>query len=433
MDEETTSRQEHSQDAATDADAAPLGAGFTTSARGWAVMLLFRFQESTAGLTSLAFGFFLPFIKDDLGITPVQAGWLQLANGIPPVVLAVPFTAVFSRFRPVSLIFWASLVAIPFVVLQAFAVNFVTLFIPRLLFSVFRTTEAPARTLLLQQWASRKHYALVNAIGLSQHSVLLAAAFSTIAIIVGAVGSWRTAFFILSGALLAELLVWRSIAREDRAPVQALARALRGPMPNPLSILRRYPQLVLLGIVSYQLGVMWIGMVTFLPTVMKEERHISLAFSGPLVAFLYFGIIPTAVFGDWIGRHVPNRKVLLTVTALANTACGLAITLTPNPWLLMAFMFALGAVWAPFPAIQVLPFDFPGIQPREVAMAVSLMGTLGGLGFATGALITGYAAEVTGSLVSGLLAMSVFTGTGVIAGLLYPSGRTKARVATLSA
>lgn len=426
MGDEATTRQEGSQGAAPEAEAAPLGTGFTTSARGWAVLLLAWFQGSSAGLTSLAFGFFLPFIKEDLGITPVQAGWLQLANGIPPVVLAVPFTAVFSRFRPVSLIFWASLVAIPFVVLQGFAVNFVTLFIPRLLFAVFRTTEVAARPLLLQQWASRKHYALVNAIGLSQHSVLLAAAFSTIAIIVGAVGSWRTAFFILSGALLAQLLVWRYIAREDRAPVQALTRALRGPMPNPLSILRRYPQLVLLGIVSYQLGVMWIGMVTFLPTVMKEERHISLAFSGPLVAFLYFGLIPTAPFGDWIGRHLPNRKALLTVTALANTAFGVAIALTPNPWLLMAFMFALGAVWAPSPAIQVLPFDFPGIQPREVAMAASLVGTLGGLGFATGALVTGYAAEATGSLASGLLAMSVFTGTGIVAGLLYPSGRVKA-------
>ncbi len=83
-------------------EAAPAGP-VRTPARGWAVLLLFRFHLSTAVLISYTFGVFLPFIREDLRLSPLQAGLLQGIWWVTPTVLSIPVGTWFSRFRPVKL------------------------------------------------------------------------------------------------------------------------------------------------------------------------------------------------------------------------------------------------------------------------------------------------------------------------------------------
>jgi cyanate permease len=72
------------------------------------------------------------------------------------------------------------------------------------------------------------------------------------------------------------------------------------------------------------------------------------------------------------------------------------------------------------PVIEVPPFEFPGIRPREVAVVVSLIKTLSILGFALGPLVTGVVAQLAGSLQMGLLVLCLLTGTSIMAGWCYP-------------
>jgi hypothetical protein len=81
----------------------------------------------------------------------------------------------------------------------------------------------------------------------------------------------------------------------------------------------------------------------------------------------------------------------------------------------------IGLVWIVSPILDVLPFEFPGIRPLEVAVISSLIRTLMGLGFAIGPMLTGLVAQLSGSLQLGLLTLCLLTGIGVIAGWLYPS------------
>ena len=71
-----------------------------TPPRGWAVILLSRFRRSSIVVNSFAFGIFLPFITEDLGLTPLQAGLLQAVWWVATAALTLPFGAYFSRFRP---------------------------------------------------------------------------------------------------------------------------------------------------------------------------------------------------------------------------------------------------------------------------------------------------------------------------------------------
>ncbi|PKB79231.1 MAG: hypothetical protein BZY88_14265 [SAR202 cluster bacterium Io17-Chloro-G9] len=399
-----------------------LSAGLTsTPARGWAVLLLFQLRGSSIILASFTFGIFLPFITKDLHLSPLEAGLLQAVWWITSALLALPFGTWFSRFRPVPLVLVSLLLGIPFLFLQGLAVNFFVLLMARFFFVLFHVITTPARTLLLQEWVAPRHYALVNAVGLSQHSTLLAVAISTSALLIAVVGSWRLAYFILGGFLMVQMVAWVLVAREERAPVSGLRRALRTQVGTPLRAIRAYPQGWLIGVTMFSWSATWTAMVTFLPTFLLEERELSLKLGGPLLAFLYYVLIPSAPVAAFLERRVRSRKLFLWVPSLFNMIFGVAIAVTPNPFLLMALITGLGMVWIASPVVQVLPFEFPGIRPREVAVVAALVGTFSGLGFAAGPLITGLVAQLTGSIQTGLIVLSLITGIGVIAGLLYPS------------
>lgn len=385
------------------------------------MLLLFRAQGSSVILVSYTFGLFLPFISRDLSVSPLQAGLLQGVWWATASLGALPAGIWFSRFRPVPLVLVSLLLAIPFLFLQALASSFVILLLGRLLFVLFHVLATPARTMLLQQWAAPRQYALVNAVGLSQHSIILAVAVSTSALLITGVGSWRIAYVILGGLFLAQIAAWVVIARERSAPVKEFQERLSEQPGSPFHAIKSYPQCWLLAATMFALSATWTAMVTFLPTLWLEERGVPLTLGGPLLGFLYYGLIPSGILGGSLAQRVHNRKLLLWVPALLNVFFGLAITLTPYPLLLMILITGLGLVWVATPALQVLPFEFPGIRPREVAVIASLVVTFSGLGFAAGPVITGMVAQLTGSLQTGLVVLCLLTGLGVIAGLMYPS------------
>ena len=311
------------------------------------------------------------------------------------------------------------LLGVPFLFLQGLANSFLVLLLARFFFVAIHVITTPAHTLLLQQWVAPRQYATVNAVALSQHSIILALAVSTSALLITVLGSWRLAYFILGGFFVIQTLAWLIVAREQQAPVQGLQNALEQQEGTPLRALWAYPQGWFIGITMFALGATWTAMVTFLPTLWLEERGVSLTLGGPLLGFLYYGLIPASLLGGFLARKVRKRKLMLWIPALLNVVLGVAITLTPYPWLLMLLITGLGIVWIITPVIQVLPFEFPGISPREVAVVNALVLTLMGLGFAVGPVVTGLIAQITGSLEIGLVALCLGTGIGIISGLLY--------------
>jgi len=392
-----------------------------TPLRGWLVILLFRLQESSIVLNSFTLGLFLPFITVDLKLSSLEAGLLQGIWWITSATLMLPFGTWFSRFRPVPLVTISLILLVPFIFFQGLAGSFLALFTIRFFLVLFRTFTAPVQSMILQQWAARKHYALINSFGLAQHSILLAIVVSASAMAITFIGSWQTTYFLIGLFLLLQLVIWMIVAKERHAPVKDLQRALAAQTGTPLKAIRVYPQAWLLGITMFGLGATWTAVVTFLPTFILEERQIPLTLSGPILGFLYYSLIPSALVGGVFAGKVKNRKLLLWLPALLNMLFGIGVAIFPNQILIICFIAGIGMVWMASPAIQVLPFEFPGITPREVSVVNSLVRTCMGLGFAAGPVVTGLVAEISGSLQMGLIVMSLMTGVGVLSGLLYPN------------
>ena len=394
-----------------------------TQPRGWAALLLHHLQISSLRLSSFVLGIFLPFITDELGLTPLQAGLLQGVWWMTAAVAVLPFGIWLSRFRPVPMNLVSLLLVTPFLFAQGLAFNFLSLFFARFFAALFHMIGLAARPMLFQQWAARRQYTLINAVGLSQHSLLLAISISTGAMLITALGSWRLAYFIQGAFLLSQLIAWMVVARESRAPVREFEQALDNARRAPLSALRKYPQGWLVGAVMFSLSATWTAIVTFLPTLLVEDRNVPLTVGGPLLGFLYYGLIPGALLGSYVNRKATNRRMLLTVPATLNVLLALGIALTQDIVPLAMLIAGMGLVWVAVPALEMLSFEFEDIAPREVAAMSALVVTLSAIGFAVGPMITGAVAQLTGSLQTGLVAISLASSVGIAAGLMYPTRR----------
>lgn len=385
--------------------------------------MLCQLQLSSLRLSSFVLGVLLPFIAQDLALSPVQVGLLQGVWWVTAAVALLPFGVWFSRYRPVSITWLSMLVVAPVLLLQGLANGFLMLFVARFLAVLFHSLTIAVRPLLFHQWAERRQYALINAVGLSLHSLLLAIAVSAGALLIVWLGSWRSAYYLQAAFVAAQAIAFVLVARESKAPAQDIDDALQNQPTNPLSALRKYKQGWLIAITMFSLASVWTGIVTFLPTLLQEDRGIEITLGGPLLGFLYYGLIPGALAGGWVNWKFSNRRVLLAVPALLNVLLALAIVLTTDTMLLALAITALGLVWIAVPALEMLPFEFDDIRPREVAAVSALIAMFAGLGFAAGPIIVGVVAELSGGLQTGLVVMALTSGIGVIAGLLYPPSR----------
>ena len=406
--------------------AAAAGAPAATPARGWAVLLLNRLQYTSVVLSSFAFGLFLPFIRADLGLTYLQVGVLQGVWWAASAAFLVPFSVLFGRFNPNRRALAALAALTPLAFTQGLATGFGALLAARFLTVLAYATMASARPLLLRQWAAPGQYATITAAGLSLHSAGMAAVLTFSPLLIVALGSWRMAYFAQGGLLAAQLLAWALLTRRAPAPAStvtannAAAAAAVGPEPSPARALLDYPHAWLLGGVMLCLSASWTTVLTFLPTLLETERGIVVSEGNILFGFLYYALIPGGLAGSRIFRRITNRRLMVLLPAAGNTLFTLGALLADSGALAAAMLTGLGLVWVFVPAMEVLPFEFRGIRPRQVSALTALTLTFGAVGFGGGPVVAGAIAEATGSLATGVLSVGGLTGLGIAAAALFP-------------
>lgn len=422
----------------------------TTSARGWAVLLLNRLHYTSVVLSSFAFGLFLPFIRADLELSYLEIGALQGVWWAASAVFLVPFGVLLGRFNPNRRVLAGLALITPFVFAQGLAAGFWTLLAARLLTALTQAALAPARPLLLRWWAAPAQYSSVTAAGLSLHSGGMAAVLTFSPLIIVALNSWRLAYFLQSGLLAGQLLLWAALTWKAPAPVPepgGAGRASEGqpdgngqsapeqsppeqspPEQSPapaIKALVSYPQAWLLGGVMMCLSASWTTALTFLPTILEEERGVAISGGSILFGFLYYALIPGALAGSRIFRHCTNRRLMTLLPAALNTVFTVGALLSGNGVMAAAALTGIGLVWVFVPALEILPFEFRNsngqkISAREVSALAALIQTFGAVGFGGGPALAGAIAQATGSLPVGALSVGGLTGLGIVAAARFP-------------
>ena len=137
---------------------------------------------------------------------------------------------------------------------------------------------------------------------------------------------------------------------------------------------------------------------SFFPTLMLESYGVSLKWSGVLLALTH---AIGGASGLGLGYFVfvtGKRNGLLGAIGLLMAGTYIGMTLTGSLPLLLVLALTNGTAWGYWPTLATVPYQLPGIRPREVAVANTFMFTMSSAGFVVGPLTAGFLQDALGDL-----------------------------------
>lgn len=352
-----------------------------------------------------------PDIRHDLGLNEKQMGWVFSAFTFAYALFEIPAGWMGDRFGPRGVLMKVVMMWSVFTAATGAAWNFVSLLVCRTLFGVGEAGCFPNATKIFTIWLPSGER--VRAQSVLWLSARWGGAFTPL--LVAAVMSflnWRLAFgvFGLLGVVWAVAFYrwFRDRPREHPSVNAAELALLDGAECNapshagiPWEKLLRSRTVWLLWLQYFCISYGWYFYVTWLPTYLREARHLPLEKSAVLAGLpLFFGGVGCFV-GGWVAKKLANRwcdvrraRRATACTGLVAAAAMLVLaTRINNP---VFAMVALGL--ASFSNdLSMAPswsacMDVGGRLAGSVSGSMNMMGNFGG---AVGPVVVGYILDST--------------------------------------
>ena len=377
----------------------------------------------------LSLGVVLPLMREDLGFGPIGAGLLGTAGSLAPALFSVPAALAVVRFSPKLVMTAIMGFGVVLGTAQALAPTFFFLFVSRLLFAVVQPMSRPALDLLILQWFPKDEMGRIASLGQATGNLAMSVAIGATPFVIALLGGWRQAYLSYSLLALAFLVLWVSFGRERRTP-QYVTNLSKGSERAPIKAVLRYPYFFIGGFAFVGNAAPWLAMVLFWPTFLLESRGLSLETAGVLTAFITIGGMSCSLFIGYISDKVGLRKPFMWPCWLVVPLIYFAM-LMPLPVPVLGMLaFAMGvAVLAPVMGLITIPFELPGITPREVAVGRSITTTILTSGLAITPISVGFLWAALGDLSWALRISSMLPWLGLLMAPFIPETgpRTRAR------
>jgi predicted MFS family arabinose efflux permease len=333
-------------------------------------------------------GILAPAIKDDLGLTDTQLGWLGgPAFALLYSTLAIPLAWVADRTSRTGVIAASLAVWSAFTALCGFAGSFWQLFAARVGVGVGEAGGvAPSYALIADYFpAGRRARALaVYSLGIplgSAAGVMLGGYIATAV-------DWRAAFVVVgvAGVLLAP--VFRLVVRE---PARAAPPADAAPLRAVFGILARKRSFWLLAFGAASSSMLGYGLAFWLPSLLKRSFGLGLVETGWFYGLvLLIGGTAGVLGGGWVGDRLGARDrgayaklpAFCFVLAVPLFAAGI---LSGSIWTAFAFFLipqALAYVWLA-PVVTAVQHLVPAHMRATASASFLLINNLIGLGLGT--------------------------------------------------
>ena len=396
----------------------------------WAVMGLWMFSSVVGIMMVIAVGILLPSISVDLNLNPSQQGFYGSAAFLGNLFLTLPVSWWVSRYRPKILTTATLALGSGLLFVQGWAPNFAVLVAGRLGFGVATLAREPARVLLMHRLFAPREFMMVTSAYNALFGIVVGGGLAFTPLLLGGAGDdWRRTLYGFGAALVALCLAWAVFGSDgDDAP------EVEGREREPdegdgddgggrFALLGRvlgYRDLWIAGFGSMGTTMAWAAFVNFYPTLALNTYGVSLNWSG---AILGLGIAVGGFSGIALSRLVAvvgegRRKNILQVMGVVMALSHLGMAMVDSIPALLAIAVAGGLAQGYWPILNSVPFYLPGIRPRESAVAVSFMMTLGTFGVAVGPALTGALQEWLGDLRLAMALVSVSPLALAVAGSL---------------
>ena len=387
----------------------------------WVVMGLWSTCQISGYMFAATLGFLLPSISADLNLSPSQQGLLGSSAFWGTLALGIPMSWWFSRYRVKTLTTVTLALGTLLLFIQGWAPVFAVLLAGRLFFGISRLAADPARALLTQQWFATREIVLANTFSNALYGLIFGAGFLLTPFILKSLGNdWRMTFNIFGVLFAALMLLWMLLGRD-----RVTAEYRRREVPREAGLLMgalMYRDLWISGFGFMGFSMATSAFLSFFPTLMLNTYNVSLQWSGGLLA-LTIGL--GGISGLGAGYFVTvkgKRNSMLGVLGVLLAGSYAAMTLTGSLSLLLTFALINGIAQGFWPILATVPFQLPGIRPREVAVAITLVMTMSATGMVLGPLLAGFLQDALGDLRVTLTILSFAALTLTGASLLLRSG-----------
>ncbi|MDA0988887.1 MAG: MFS transporter [Chloroflexi bacterium] len=409
----------------------PVGdtSGFTSAEPqpryAWVVMGNLWGMDLANVFVFMSIGVLIPIWKDDIGITPLQAGLMGSAGFFGFGLMALPASIWLTKYNPRLITLICSLGMAGAALLHAVAPSVEVIILARFTFVLLAVSRIQMQIIFIQQWFKPRLYAVVNSLDFSNRSVGQTLAVAITPALVGLLGGWRAVYVVLAIALVILSLTWSVIGRERRR-----SQAEGGPAPqvgSPAGVLKRHKVLWIVAGCQIGAAVSFASLLTFYPTYAIESLDLSVTEVGFLMSFFPIGGILGSLSAGAISQRIGLRKPLIWIPGIFLPV--FYFTLLRVDIIPLAGLLLLGigffAMAVP-PILSTIPLDMR-LPPREVAVALGLLRTLFPIGATFGPLLVGAIQEGGGSLFLALSIVSPMPITLLIGGRLLPETGPKKR------
>ena len=369
----------------------------------WAIMGLWLLASVAGFMMVISVGLLLPSISADLSLTPTQQGFYGSAAFLGNLFLTLPISWWVSRYRPKILTTVTFTLSSALMFVQGWGPNFAILLLGRLGYGVSTLAREPARVLLMHRLFTPREFILVSSVYNLLFGLVVGGGLVLTPIILSRVeDDWRSVLLTFAVTLGVLAILWAVLGSDgEEDPESEQQETDTG--DDRLGIIKRvlgYRELWIAGAGSMGTTMAWSSFVNFYPTLMLDVYDVSLNWTGVLLAI---GIATGGPSGVALSRIVPmvsgnRRRNILQAIGVTMVVTYLAMTLTDSIPLLIVITLVSGLAQGYWPVLNSIPFYLPGIRPRESAVALSFMMTLGTFGVATGPALVGALQDRLGDL-----------------------------------
>ena len=341
-------------------------------------------------------GLLLPYIVDELNLSPTQQGWVGSSVLLANLVLAIPLNTLMSRYRPWRIMAVMSVAVAGFAFLQGWSPILAALIIGRVGVGLgFAATMAP-RALMLQQWSTQRRIALTNGAWVSGVDVFMGVGFLVTPFVLDWLGSWQGVYNFWGVVCLGLAVIWLVFGRER--PTGEYRQRMATQHGSPLIVFRKYPELWLIGIGMFGGMTANTGFQTFWPRLADEQLNIDPKIVAFTLAFQAFATAPPGFLVNAVPRLVSKQPLILAVGSVAVTACYVALLFSTDTTVVLLLGVAEGLARSYFPVLMTMVFLLPGVKPREAGIGLAFIETCIWGGGALGPVVVGFVEEATGDL-----------------------------------
>lgn len=379
-----------------------------------------------------------PLIRKDLGLSETQLGWVFSAFTITYALFEIPAGWMGDRYGPRSILMKVVVMWSVFTAATGAAWNFATMVLCRALFGAGEAGCFPNVTKIFTIWLPSNER--VRAQGLLWLSARWGGAFTPLLVaLVLTYMNWRWAFALFGAVGIIWAIGFYRWFRDrpaDHPSVNAAELALldgaESNAPSHASVpwgrLCTNPTVLLLWLQYFCISYGWYFYITWLPTYLREARHLPLGKSALLAGLpLFFGGLGSFL-GGWFTRHLSARWDNVRRARRSVAFCGLVgagvmlvfAARISDPVLAMVAMglaslsndLSLAPSWTAC-------MDIGGRHAGSLSGSMNMMGNLGG---AAGPIAVGYILNSTKISASAPPTMAGWTLAFLVAAGVYGVG-----------